>query len=196
MKIKEYFKSTALFLNNLKKSNQNSNPTEAEEQRTKIEDFYKSVAIYFNKEHHIIISLETITSDFSSVVDSGKWYELNPPYNEEELTKLIKFALSQSFTEFSTWKPGERIITPIQKCLKKRSYKQAIIGYGLFEIDDSKENGYEFTVTYQDAKRPGFIYMPDKTFSIPHDCTDVEFAEGVKKAMELSVIEPCLSKPI
>ena len=164
MKIKEYFKSTALFLNNLKKSNQNSNPTEAEEQRTKIEDFYKSVAVYFNKEHHIIISLETITSDFSSVVDSGKWYELNPPYNEEELTKLIKFALSQSFTEFSTWKPGERIITPIQKCLKKRSYKQAIIGYGLFEID-GVQNCYLITIFQHGL--PTFKH--DCTFRIGYD---------------------------
>ena len=162
----------------------------------KIEEYLKSVAIYFNKECHIIIAPETITSDFSSVIESGEWYELNPPYNDEELIKLIKFALSQSFIEFSTWKHGERVVTPIQKCLKKRSYKQAIIGYGLFEIDDSKENGYEFTVTYQDAKRPGFIYMPDKTFSIPHDCTDSDFASGIRKAMELSVIEPCLSKPI
>lgn len=143
---------------------------------------YKSVSVYVDKDDNVI-AIPQGNSKKYCLAGLDIIFELNKPYSDNQLEKLLRSAMNKCYSEESN---DSSEISPLEKHLKVKGFAKAVQNRRLVGFDWYDDAGYVVIPTHK-KPRQGFVHMEDKTIKLGKELKEGELSKAFKEAAKLSI---------
>lgn len=142
------------------------------------------VNIYFDKNKNLIVIPTGESENYGrAIMELDIVYQLNIPYSDEQLVRILKESLSKCFSE----KPFNDIKqSALERYLNINGYSRAVKGLNLVVLGWDDEQGYYVTPTNKIPKQ-GFVSIEDKIISLGMNLDDQILAKAMKEAFRIAI---------
>jgi len=143
---------------------------------------YRYVSIYADSSDNLIIIPTGVQEKWGGAVDIDLAVQLNSPYSDEELEKVVFTAFDKCFSIT----PDEQIKeTAIEKFLNVKGYSKAVKDRRFISFFWNDDEGYIITPT-QKVPRQGYCHLNDKAFRLGMTPKSNEIAKAIREAVLIS----------
>ncbi len=158
---------------------------------------FKDIGIYIDKNKKLIGVPRTNDKKWNATVDIDPIITLEFPYTNKEVNYFLNEVFSLCHNQIVEDCTDKKIVAPIQKYMKVRSWKAAVKGLGLINLNWIKNEGYTISITWQNSKEKnsfdGLSWEYD--IKVPDNYKNYELADAFLNVLDKVAIGPQEKNP-